>query len=113
MDRKPGDLILVYVEDKPSFYGRIEKIEPDVKAGWYQVLFLFLGIPARHVKWILRDEYIDGAPFTMGGTPLRLELVPPYEETEEEAYETDNVIVPPKDASGTPSKVIPFRPKRK
>lgn len=103
--------MLVYVEDAPSFYGRIEKIEPDKKEGWYQVTFLFLGIPARRVVWILREEYIDGEPFTMGGTPLRIELVPPYqEETKEEASQENPPKGFPQSGPKTP-KVIPLRPK--
>ncbi len=112
MERKIGDLVLVYVEDAPSFYGRIEKIEPDAKAGWYQVTFLFLGIPARTVVWILREEYIDGEPFTMGGTPLRIELVPPFRE---ETKKEEGPEKPQRTSSEPTSKgpkVIPLKPKR-
>ncbi|RLB10713.1 MAG: hypothetical protein DRG27_02520 [Deltaproteobacteria bacterium] len=70
--RKVGDLVLIYYMGKPTVYARIENIEPDVKEGWYQVDLLILSIPAQRVKWILREEYIDGATFTMGGIPLRL-----------------------------------------
>lgn len=118
MERRVGDLVLVYVEETPSFYGRIEKIEPDVKPGWYQVTFLFLGIPARTVVWILREEYIDGAPFTMGGNPLRIELVPPLQEAEANNDRHNKVHHHSKDESQEkdqlPSnpKVIPFKPKR-
>jgi len=70
--RKIGDLVLIYYMGKPTVYARIEKIEPDVKEGWYQVDLLILSIPAQMVRWILKEEYIDGATFTMGGVPLRL-----------------------------------------
>ncbi len=70
--RKVGDLVLIYYMGKPAVYARIENIEPDVKDGWYQVDLLILNIPAQRVKWILREEYIDGATFTMGGIPIRL-----------------------------------------
>jgi hypothetical protein len=116
MQRKPGDLVLIYVKDSPSFYGRIEKIEPDIKPGWYQVTFLFLGIPARSGVWILREEYIDGETFTMGGTPLRIELVPPYQET---VFAADTIkdnkgkeAEQTKDTKEKPTpKVIPLKPK--
>ena len=70
--RKAGDLVLIYYMGKPSVYARIEAIKPDVKEGWYQVELLILSIPAQSVKWILKEEYIDGAIFTMGGIPIRL-----------------------------------------
>lgn len=70
--RKVGDLVLIYYMGKPSVYARIEAIEPDVKDGWYQVKLLILSIPAQLVTWILREEYIDGNTFTMGGIPIRL-----------------------------------------
>ncbi len=78
--RKVGDLVLIYYMGKPSVYARIESIEPDVKEGWYQVKLLLLSIPAQIVTWILREEYIDGSIFTMGGVPMRLgdvEIGPP------------------------------------
>lgn len=118
MERKVGDLVLVYVEETPSFYGRIEKIEPDIKPGWYQVTFLFLGIPARTVVWILREEYIDGAPFTMGGNPLRIELVPPLQEVEAHEQQPHRAVQQSKsesqekDQRAPNPKVIPFKPKR-
>ncbi len=70
--RKMGDLVLIYYMGKPTVYARIEKIEPDIKEGWYQVDLLVLSIPAQIVRWILKEEYINGATFTMGGVPLRL-----------------------------------------
>ena len=86
--RKIGDLVLIYYMGKPSVYARIEKIEPDVKEGWYQVELLLLTIPAQIVRWILREEYIDGTIFTMGGIPIRLgdiEIKPlSFKEVEEE-----------------------------
>jgi hypothetical protein len=72
---KEGDIILVYHQDQPAFYARIEGIEPDVKQDWYQLTLLLLSIPARTVTWILRGEYMNGAPFTMDGESMRLEEV--------------------------------------
>ena len=70
-----GDLVLIHFQDKPAVYGRIESIEPDVKRDWYQVTLLLLTLPAQTVTWILREAYIHGEPFTMGGQPMRLERV--------------------------------------
>ena len=72
---REGDVVLVHHEEKPAFYARIETIGPDVKKEWFQVTLLLLTLPARTVTWILREEYINGAPFTMGGQAMRLEKV--------------------------------------
>ena len=70
-----NDVILIYYQDQPAVFARIEAIEPDIKKGWYQVTLLLLTLPTQVVTWILRDSYINGAPFTMGGRSLRLETV--------------------------------------
>jgi hypothetical protein len=69
------DLVLIHYEDKPLAFARIEAIEADAKPGWFQVSLLMLQVPVHLVTWILRDAYIDGAPFTMNGKQIRLEKV--------------------------------------
>lgn len=95
---KEGDVILVYVENKPAFFARIEVISPDVKPEWFQVKMLVLQIPLVVITWILRERYINGDEFTMGGTPIRMERVeaPPEPEPatdEEEGEEEDPVEI--------------------
>ena len=70
-----GDLVLVHIENKPGFYARLERIKPDVKPGWWQVKLLVLTFPLQVYTWILDETQINGAPFTMGGTPIMLELL--------------------------------------
>jgi len=70
-----NDIVLIYLEDQPQAFARIEAIEPDVKRGWYHVKLLLLQIPLMVVTWILRDVYIGGETFTMEGKPMRLERV--------------------------------------
>ncbi len=70
-----GDLVLVHIDHKPGFYARIDDITPDVKPGWWQVKLLVLTFPLQVFTWILDTSQVDGAPFTMGGTPVRLEEV--------------------------------------
>lgn len=72
---KEGDVVLVHYQDKPAVFARIELIEPDVKKDWYHVTLLLLTLPMQTVTWILREAYIRGDDFTMGGVPMRLELV--------------------------------------
>ncbi|NOY43885.1 MAG: hypothetical protein GXP50_00310 [Deltaproteobacteria bacterium] len=73
---QPGDVILVHVEDKPAFFGRVEEILPDVKVGWRRIRFTVLTVPLQEMTWILEPSQIDGEPFTMGGTPIRIERLP-------------------------------------
>ena len=70
-----NDLVLVHIDHKPGFYARIEDSAPDVKPGWWQVKLLVLSFPLQIYTWILDNSQIDGAPFTMAGTPIRLEKV--------------------------------------
>ncbi len=77
-----NDIVLIYLEKSPLAFARIETIEPDIKRGWYQVKFLLLQIPLQVVTWILRDAYIDGEMFTMGGKEMRIEKVVCPAETE-------------------------------
>lgn len=80
-----SDLVLVHVDDKPGFYARIEEICPDPKGGWWQVQLLVLTFPLQIFTWVLDEQQLDEAPFTMGGTPLRLEkLVSPLEKSPSE-----------------------------
>lgn len=105
-----GDVVLIYYQDKPSVYARIEAIEQDIKKDWYLVTFLFLTIPSQTVTWILREEYFNGAPFTMGGNSMLIESVErvlPEAETGEDIKEED------KESGGKPAKVIPFKGSKK
>ena len=76
-----NDIVLVHVDNKPGFYARVEDISPDVKPGWWQVRLLVLTFPLQVFTWILDEFQLEYAPFTMGGTPIRLEpVVSPMEE---------------------------------
>ena len=70
-----NDLILIYFEDEPLSFARIESIVPDSKPDWYHVKLLLLQMPLQLVTWILRDIYISGSEFTMNGKRMRLEKV--------------------------------------
>jgi hypothetical protein len=78
MTTRPGDILLIHHKGQPVSYARVEDITADVKAPWWQITLLILAVPAQKVTWILREEYIDGGEFTMGGETMRLErLAPP------------------------------------
>ncbi len=104
-----GDVVLIYHQDEPTVYARIEAIEPDVKKDWYRLTLLMLTIPPQTATWILREEYINGAPFTMGGRPIRIEGVKPAvlstaQHDEDEAGTEDRT-------RNSASKVIPLHKK--
>ncbi|MFZ7113642.1 MAG: hypothetical protein ACOWYE_18330 [Desulfatiglandales bacterium] len=104
--RAEGDVVLICYQDSPAAYARIEAIEPDIKKGWYLVTLLLLTLPSQTVTWILRDEYINGKPFTMGGRPVRLEAVKrvvPQRERDEKDESSE------KPATERPARVIPFK----
>jgi len=106
-----GDLVLIYYKDEPGVYARIERIEPDFKKDWYQVTLILLTIPHQVITWILREEYINGEMFTMGGNSMRMEKIERLtfeEETEEQEPEesTDS-----KKKNKKPAKIVQFKRK--
>ena len=70
-----NDIILIYIENQPTFFARIEAIYPDVKTKWWRVKLLILKIPLVVTTWILDENQIRGADFTMDGIPVRIEKV--------------------------------------
>jgi hypothetical protein len=78
-----NDIVLIYLENSPLAFARIESIEPDVKRGWFITKLMLLQIPLQVVTWILRDGYINGETFTMGGKEMRMEKVVCPEDPEE------------------------------
>lgn len=109
-----NDIVLVHVDKKPGFYARIEDIAPDVKPGWWQVKLLVLTFPLQVFTWILDEFQLEGAPFTMGGTPLQLEeVVSPLElERLEKEKEEKERLLKMRQNGGAP-KVISLQDRRK
>lgn len=107
-----NDIVLVHVENKPGFYARIDAITPDVKPGWWQVRLLVFTFPLQVFTWILDDYQLEGADFTMGGTPLRMELVvSPVEEEAPPEEDEGGAQVSRQDGGG--SKVVSLADRRK
>jgi len=85
-----GDVVLIYCEEKPAFFARIEDITADQKRDWYQVRLLVLHVPLTETIWTLRDEYINGAAFTMNGRRIRIENVTGVERPEQVSLPSDS-----------------------
>ena len=83
-----NDIVLIYFEDQPLSFARIEAISPDHKKDWYHVKLLVLQVPLQTVTWILKEDYINGASFTMQGKKMRLEqVVCPEDHQDTNTYE--------------------------
>lgn len=111
-----NDLVLVHVDSKPGFYARIEDISPDVKPGWWQVKLLVLTFPLQVYSWILDESQINGEPFTMGGTPVKLEkVVSPVQKEGKAEFPAVRQDEPKCDGEKAGAKVVPLfdRKKRK
>ena len=75
-----------------------------MKKQWYHITLLLLTIPTQTVTWILKDLYIDGEEFTMGGIPMQLAAVPkkplqtadtaPGEKTPEKTTRKQGTVIP-------------------
>jgi len=76
------DVVLIYFEENPLTFARVEEISPDIKKDWYHVTLLILQVPLQTVSWILKNEYINGTPFTMGGKKMQIEQVAAPEDPE-------------------------------
>lgn len=70
-----SDIVLIYLEDSPVSFARVESILPDAKKGWYNIKLLMLQVPLQVVSWILKGEYINGDEFHMNGKKMRMEKV--------------------------------------
>lgn len=109
-----NDIVLIHVDEKPGFYARIDEIEPDVKSGWWQVKLLVLTFPLQVFTWILDEFQLEGAPFTMGGTPLRLEeVVSPIEVDKAEKERDEKKRQALMRQQGGAPKVISLQDRRK
>ena len=118
---KVGDVVLVYMDNNPAFFARVDEISADVKPGWFQVKLLVLQLPLLVVTWILREAYYNGQEFTMGGRPMRIEKVvaPSEEEAPSKSEDTKKaparpeLVVPKKQKEGKAGKVISISDHRK
>ena len=109
-----NDIVLVHVDNKPGFYARIEEISPDIKPGWWQVRLLVLTFPLQVFTWILDEFQLEYAPFTMGGTPIRLEpVISPLEEERQQQEQQELEERKRQRQEGGSTKVVSLADRRK
>ncbi len=99
-----GDLVLIYQEENPTSFARIENIWADKKRDWYHVKLLLLQVPVSEVVWILRETYLNGEAFTMNGVKIRLEKIVGPSQFQQQLASTEGD--PGKVAKGRQGKVI-------
>lgn len=102
-----NDIVLIYFENQPLAFARIEEILPDKKKAWYHVRLLILQLPLQTVTWILKDMYISGQEFTMDGKKMRLEKITSPKESIPFTEQKEKKSESPKDASAS-GKIIPL-----
>jgi hypothetical protein len=107
------DLVLIYFEEAPMSYARVESIEPDVKPDWYHVTLLLLQVPLQTVTWILRSAYIDGDTFTMDGNAMRLERVDAPRSAADPVPDDESVPDAEPGVGDASAKVIPLSVRRR
>ena len=91
------EVLLVFFQEEPTFYIRIENILADKKRGWWHVQFITLTLPTNEMSWILSDDHLRGGEFTMQNNPVRLERVIGTQTTTTPSSEeiADKTISPP------------------
>ena len=115
MITRPGDLVLIHQGGKPMVHARVEEILADSKPGWWHLRLLLLAVPAQELTWILRDEYIDGAEFTMGGVAMFLKRLEPPQPAQPEKPQPPEPTQDPGSGPGAgsgPAKVLSLAARR-
>lgn len=115
METMANDIVLIYHDNEALGYARVEDITADVKPGWWCLTLLLLNVPLQPVTWILREEYIEGAPFSMGGRMMRLERLPRPRALKLADVEEDvePVLREKEKDRGQGAKIITLRPRKK
>ena len=87
-----NDIVLVYFEDQPFSFARVEEILPDIKRDWFHVKLLLLQVPLQTVTWILKNDYINGTEFTMGGRRMRIEKIETPDDTDDDDFVDEDLL---------------------
>ena len=107
-----NDIVLIYIEDAPVSFARIESILPDSKKDWYHIKLLMLQVPLQMITWILKDDYINGNEFHMNGQKMKLEKVEAPGEDQPlkkpESSSDKSVAVDKENKKKNPGKIISF-----
>jgi hypothetical protein len=100
-----GEVILIHLDSSPAYFARVDRIEPDVKDGWWNLEFLLLTLPAERITWVIEESHMAGAQFMIGETLIWIEQIPPLASGEKREEENSKPVP-------TGAKVIPFTGRR-
>ncbi len=101
-----GEVILIHLDGSPTYFARVDRIEPDVKDGWWKLEFLLLTLPAERITWVIEESHMAGAQFMIGETLIWIEQIRPLSSGDNHD-EGNGKPVP------TGAKVIPFTGRRR
>jgi hypothetical protein len=101
-----GEVILIHLDGSPAYFARVDRIEPDVKDGWWKLEFLLLTLPAERITWVIEEPHMAGAQFMIGETLIWIEQIP-ARSSGAKREEENRKPVP------TGAKVIPFPGRRR
>ena len=89
------DLVLIFQDNTPCFFARVEALLPDIKPNWWNIYLQIIELDTDNkllpvIIWTLHEDYVNGSEFTMGGIPMRIDKIPSYsqEELVEETVQT-------------------------
>lgn len=101
-----GEVILIHLDGSPAYFARVDRIEPDVKDGWWKLEFLLLTLPAERITWVIDESHMTGAQFMIGETLIWIEQIPSLSSGDK--HDEGNCKQIP-----TSAKVIPFTGRRR
>ncbi len=104
---RPGEVVLIYFRNEPAFFARVESIVPDRKKGWWRLTFLALAVPLKKMTWILDNDQVRGAEFTMNSEPLKIERVVAPDE-EPPARSPEQSTSPEESSSESGARIVPM-----
>ena len=84
-----GEVLLVYMNNEPTFFARVESISPDRKKDWWQLNLLILAQPLKTMTWTLDSDQMRGQTFTIKGVPVEIRRVRAPESDEPEKPKPD------------------------
>lgn len=100
-----GEVILIHLDGSPAYFARVDRIEPDVKDGWWKLEFLLLTLPAERITWVIEESHMAGAQFMIGETLIWIEQIPTLSSGAKHEEEISKPVP-------TGAKVIPFTGRR-
>lgn len=72
---KENDVAIIYVQEIPSGFIRIDDVQPDDKQGWWLITFTKLEFPLQAMTWKLDDDHVNGGDIFMKGVRIKIQAI--------------------------------------